>query len=85
MSHFRVSAEDITRTPEEEGEKTVPVPEAWGKLNPFYSTEPTDCEIEEYAFGVNKGNTALLDAINAALKELKDDGTIEAIILKYNE
>ena len=58
---------------------------AYIKRIPGLGAQPTDCEIEEYAFGVNKGNTALVDAINAALKELKDDGTIEAIILKYNE
>ena len=31
---------------------------------------------EEYAIGVAKGNTALLDAINAALEELTADGTV---------
>ena len=30
-----------------------------------------------------KGNTALVEAVNKALKELKDDGTIANIIAKY--
>lgn len=38
---------------------------------------------EEYAIAVAKGNTELLDKINGALKELKEDGTIDAIINKY--
>ena len=38
---------------------------------------------ESYAIGVNKDNTALLDAINQALAELTADGTIPAIIEKY--
>ena len=38
---------------------------------------------EDYAIGVAKGNTALLDAINGALAELKADGTIQTIVDKY--
>lgn len=38
---------------------------------------------EEYAVAVNKDNTALTDAINKALKELQDDGTIDNLIAKY--
>ena len=38
---------------------------------------------EDYAIGVAKGNTALLDAINGALKELQADGTLQAIVDKY--
>ena len=38
---------------------------------------------EEYAIAVKKGNTELLDKINAALAELKEDGTIDEIINKY--
>ena len=33
--------------------------------------------------GVAKGNTALLDAINSAMDELKADGTFQAIVDKY--
>ena len=39
--------------------------------------------VEDYAIAVAKGNTALLDAINQAMAELTDDGTIPAIIEKY--
>lgn len=38
---------------------------------------------EEYAIGFAKGNTALLDAVNAAMAELKADGTFQAIVDKY--
>lgn len=38
---------------------------------------------EEYAIAVKKGNTELLDKINAALVELKEDGTIDEIVNKY--
>ena len=38
---------------------------------------------EEYAIGTAKGNTALVDAINTALDELKADGTIQTIVDKY--
>ena len=36
-----------------------------------------------YAIGMNKSNTALLEAVNAALEELKADGTLQAIVDKY--
>ncbi len=45
----------------------------------------TDYDPEEFAFGFAKGNTELLDAFNAELKKLIDDGTIGKIILKWNE
>ena len=38
---------------------------------------------EEYAIGFAKGNTALLDAVNAAMAELKANGTFQAIVDKY--
>ena len=43
----------------------------------------TEYAVEDYAIGVAKGNTALLDAINGALEELTADGTIQSIIDKY--
>ena len=43
----------------------------------------TEYANEDYAIGLNKGNTALLDAINTALKELISDGTVQTIIDKY--
>ena len=38
---------------------------------------------EEYAIGVAKGNTDLLNAINAVMDELKADGTFQSIVDKY--
>lgn len=38
---------------------------------------------EDYAACIAKENTALLDAVNGALEELKADGTIQAILDKY--
>ena len=38
---------------------------------------------EEYAIGFAKGNTALLDAVNNAMAELKADGTFQAIVDRY--
>ena len=37
---------------------------------------------EDYAIGMAKGS-ALEDAINAALEELKADGTLQSIVDKY--
>lgn len=38
---------------------------------------------EQYGFGVKTGNTALLDAVNATLARIKDDGTYATIYEKY--
>ena len=38
---------------------------------------------EEYAIGMNKDNTELVEAVNKALAELSADGTIQNIIDKY--
>ena len=38
---------------------------------------------EDYAIAVNKDNTALLDAINGALKELIADGSVKKVIDTY--
>ena len=38
---------------------------------------------EDYAIAINKQNTDLLNQINAALAELKADGTLQSIIDKY--
>ena len=51
--------------------------------NPGLTILETEYAMEDYAIGVNKGNTALLDAINGALAELQEDGTIQSIIDKY--
>lgn len=43
----------------------------------------TEFAVEDYAIGVAKGNTQLLDAINQAMAELKADGTFQSIVDKY--
>ena len=43
----------------------------------------TKYAVEDYAIAVAKGNTALLEAVNAAMAELKADGTFQAIVDKY--
>ena len=43
----------------------------------------TEYANEDYAIGISKDNEALLEAVNNALKELKADGTIQAILDKY--
>lgn len=43
----------------------------------------TEFVTEEYAIGVSKENPELRDAVNNALKELIDDGTVQSIIDKY--
>ena len=53
------------------------------EANPGLKILDTEYANEEYAIGVAKGNTQLLDAINAALAELTEDGTIQAIVDKY--
>ena len=51
--------------------------------NPGLKILDTAYAQEDYAIGVAKGNTQLLDAINGALEELQDDGTLQAIVDKY--
>ncbi len=51
--------------------------------NPGLKILDTEYANEDYAIGVGKGNTALLDAINGALAELTADGTIDTIVAKY--
>lgn len=42
-----------------------------------------DDEATEYAIPVKKGNTALKEAINDALKELREEGTLKELSIKY--
>ena len=51
--------------------------------NPGLVILDTEYAVEDYAIGMAKGNTALLEAINGALAELTADGTVQAIIDKY--
>ncbi len=43
----------------------------------------TEFAVEDYAIGFAKGNSALLDAVNAAMADLKADGTFQGIVDKY--
>lgn len=43
----------------------------------------TEYAVEDYAIAIAKENTDLLDKINTALAELKDDGTLQSIVDKY--
>ena len=51
--------------------------------NPGLEILDTEFAVEDYAIGFAKGNDALKDAVNAAMKELKDDGTFQKIVDKY--
>ena len=51
--------------------------------NPGLKILDTEYVVEDYAACFKKGNTDLVDAFNAALKALTEDGTIPAIIEKY--
>lgn len=53
------------------------------KANPGLKILDTEFANENYAIGFAKGNTALKDAVNAALIELVEDGTVQSIIDKY--
>lgn len=43
----------------------------------------TEYAVENYAIAIAKDNNALLESVNAAMAELKADGTIDEIIGKY--
>lgn len=43
----------------------------------------TEYAVEEYAACISKENAGLTEAVNAALTELKEDGTLQSIIDKY--
>ena len=43
----------------------------------------TEFVSEDYAIGMAKGNTALQSAVNKALAELQEDGTVQSIVDKY--
>ena len=46
---------------------------------------PEALTVEQYAIGFKQGNKELLDAVNKALAEIKADGSLQAIMLKYKE
>ena len=43
----------------------------------------TEFAVEDYAIGISKDNPELLEAVNNALEELIEDGTVQSIIDKY--
>ena len=47
--------------------------------------DSTAFEAEEYAIAVKKGNTELLNKINASIQKMLDDGTISELGVKYTE
>lgn len=53
------------------------------KANPGLTILDGEWVTEEYAIGMAKGNTALVEAVNGALAELTADGTVQAILDKY--
>ena len=57
--------------------------QAFVETNPGLTILDTEYTSEDYAIGMSKDNTALLEAVNGALKELTEDGTIPAIVEKY--
>ena len=57
--------------------------EAYVAQNEGLKILDTEYVTEDYAIGISKDNTALRDAVNNALKELIDDGTVQAILDQY--
>ena len=53
------------------------------KSNPGLKILETEYVTENYAIGFAKGNAALKDAVNKALKELIDDGTVQKSVDSY--
>ncbi len=51
--------------------------------NPGLKILDTEFAVEDYAIAVQKDNVQLLDAVNAAMAELKADGTFQAIVDSY--
>ena len=56
---------------------------AYVKANTGLKILETSYADEDYAISFNKDNTELQEKVNAALKELIDDGSVKAIVDKY--
>ena len=56
---------------------------AYVEANPGLTILDTEYAVEDYAIGVSKDNPALREAIDAALVELNEDGTVQTIVDKY--
>ena len=59
------------------------VAKAYVAQNPGLVLNVSTYEPENFAFGISKGNTALLEAVNKALDELIADGTVQKLIDQY--
>lgn len=57
--------------------------QAVNKMKGLKVIEIADAEVENYGIGVRKGNDELLNKINKALKTLKENGKLDALINKY--
>ena len=57
--------------------------EAYVAANEGLTILPGNWVEEEYCIAVDEGNSSLLEAVQAALTELQEDGTVQAIIDKY--
>jgi polar amino acid transport system substrate-binding protein len=62
-----------------------------GPLSAYYASQVESIKVvgepfttEAYAIALPKGNTDLMDAINAALAQMKADGTLEALLIQWN-
>lgn len=53
------------------------------KANTGLKILETEYAVEDYAAAISKDNKDLLEKFNKALKELKEDGTVDKIISKY--
>jgi ABC-type amino acid transport substrate-binding protein len=56
---------------------------AYVEANPGLKILESEFTVEDYAIGVSKENTPLLEAVNAILEELISDGTVQSIVDKY--
>ena len=57
--------------------------EEYVEANPGLKIVEGAYTIEDYCVGVAEGNTALLEAVNKALNEMIDDGTVQEIMDQY--
>ncbi len=61
----------------------LPSQRAVAKRDGLRIVEGLELTAEEYAIAVQKGNTELLEKINASIARMKSDGTLEAIAKAY--
>ena len=57
--------------------------QAFVEANPGLTILEGEWAVEDYAIGFQKGNTALVEAVNTTLAELIADGTVQQIVDKY--